>query len=326
MSYAYPRWLRNNNLQTVWASTVRLPINLPFQRERWELPDGDFLDFDRLEVERHDGPLVLVCHGLEGSSRAGYVRGLMRDLHALGIASLAMNFRSCSGEPNRLPRFYHSGETGDLGYVVERLLTEHPGRPLGLAGFSLGGNVVAKYVGERGADLPAGIRAAAVVSAPFDLTLCADTLDGPGVWPRIYRERFMRRLRGKLVAKAARLGGRIPGLDLKAAASSRNFREFDERATAPLHGFTSAPDYWKRASSGPFLPSVARPLLIISAEDDPFIPAGAIPRAAAAANPQVTLEAFAHGGHVAFVHGPPWNPLRFAERRAAQFLADRLRG
>jgi predicted alpha/beta-fold hydrolase len=136
----------------------------------------------------------------------------------------------------------------------------------------------------------------------------------------------MRRLRAKLVAKAQRLGGRIPGLDYAAATAARNFREFDERATAPLHGFSSAPDYWARASSGPFLPSVARPLLLISSADDPFIPAGAIPRAAAAANPQLQLEAFDEGGHVAFVHGPPWNPRRFAERRAAQFLAERLEG
>jgi predicted alpha/beta-fold hydrolase len=150
MSYTTPRWLRDRNLQTVWASTVRLPINLPFTRERWELPDGDFLDLDRLDVGAADAPLVVVCHGLEGSSRAGYVRGLMRDLHALGIASLGLNFRSCSGEPNRLPRFYHSGETGDLGYVIDRLLGERPQRRLGLAGFSLGGNVVAKLVGERG--------------------------------------------------------------------------------------------------------------------------------------------------------------------------------
>jgi predicted alpha/beta-fold hydrolase len=326
MSYATPRWLRGRHLQTVYASTVRLPIALPIVRQRWELPDGDFVDVDRLDADRADAPLVVVCHGLEGSSRAGYVRGLMRDLHRVGVASLALNFRSCSGEPNRLPRFYHSGETEDLGHVVDRLLGERPARPLGLAGFSLGGNVVAKFVGERGAALPAGVRAAAVVSAPFDLALCAGSLDGPGLMARVYRERFLRRLRGKVVAKARLLGGSVPGIDVASATASRTFREFDERVTARLHGFAGATDYWARASSGPFLPSVARPLLIVSSEDDPFVPASAIPHAAAAANRNLTLEVFADGGHVAFVHGPPWNPRRFAERRAAQFLAERLRG
>ena len=172
-AFRAPRWLRGRHAQTVWGSVFRMPILLPLSHERWELPDGDFIDVDRLEAPTPDAPVVVVCHGLEGSSKAGYVRGLLRDLRAHGIGAVAINFRGCSGEPNRLPRFYHSGDTGDLAFVVEKLRAERPGRALGLAGFSLGGNVVAKYLGERGDKVAPEIRAGAVVSVPFDLALCA---------------------------------------------------------------------------------------------------------------------------------------------------------
>jgi predicted alpha/beta-fold hydrolase len=141
----------------------------------------------------------------------------------------------------------------------------------------------------------------------------------------MYRERFLGALRAKLRRKACRFGGRVPGIDLAAAVAAVTFREYDERVTAPLHGFAGAEDYWSRSSAGAFLPSVRRPLLIVAADDDPLVPPGAIPRAAAAGNPKLTLEAFATGGHVAFVHGPPWAPRRFAEARAAAFLAEQLR-
>ena len=172
---------------------------------------------------------VVFCHGLEGSSKAGYVRGLARELRARGLGAVALNFRSCSGEPNRLPRFYHSGDTGDLAFVIERLRAEQPGRVLGLAGFSLGGNVVAKYLGERGDAVPPEVRAGAVVSVPFDLALCARNLDGPDLMARVYRERFLRRLRAKVLLKSRR----FPTLPTAAAQRARTFREFDEAVTAP---------------------------------------------------------------------------------------------
>ncbi len=315
-----PRWLRGRHAQTVWGALVRLPVRVPLRHERWELPDGDFLDVDLLAPPSTDAPGVVVCHGLEGSSKAGYVRGLLAELRHEGIGGVAINFRGCSGELNRLPRFYHSGDTGDVAFVVERLRRERPGRAIGLAGFSLGGNVVAKYLGERGDDLPPEVRAGAVVSVPFDLALCARTLDQADFWSRIYRGRFLRRLRSKVVRKA-RLH---PSLPHTRARTARTFREFDEHVTAPLHGFAGAEDYWRRASSGPLLPSVRRPLLILAAEDDPFIPPEALPRAAAAVNPHLTLEISREGGHVAFVHGPPWATMRHAERRAAEFLAAHL--
>lgn len=318
--FAPPRWLRGGHAQTVYGALVRMPIRLPLSHERWELPDGDFVDVDLLPAPTPNAPQVIVCHGLEGSSRSGYVRGVLRELRARGLGGVALNFRGCSGEPNRLLRFYHSGDTGDLGVIVSRLAAERPGRALGLCGFSLGGNVVAKYLGEHGDAVPREVRAAAVVSVPFDLALCAGALDGPGLMARIYRERFLRRLRAKVVRKARR----HPSLPVAAARRARTFAEFDGAVTAPLHGFASAADYWERASAGPFLPSVCRPLLILAAEDDPFIPPAVVPHAAARANPHLMLEVSDGGGHVAFVHGPPWATRRHAEQRVATFLAERL--
>jgi predicted alpha/beta-fold hydrolase len=250
------------------------------------------------------------------------VRGLVALALARGLAAAALNFRGCSGTPNRLPRNYHSGETGDLAHAVLRLSAERPGRPIVLAGFSLGGNVVVKYLGERGADLPAEVRGAAAISVPFDLAASARAIDGPGFWNRVYRERFMRRLRAKALEKARRFPQAIDG---RAVARARTFAEFDALVTAPIFGFASAEDYWRRCSSGPFLAGVRRPLLALSALDDPIVPAESVPVAAARANPQVTLETTAAGGHVAFVAGAPFWPSFWAEKRAVEFLAGLVR-
>jgi hypothetical protein len=306
---------------TMFGRVVRRPPRQPIRRERWELADGDFLDLDFLEAASPDAPLLIVLHGLEGSSRASYVRGLTATARAAGLASCAMNFRGCSGEVNRLPRFYHSGETGDLAMLVDRLVAEQPGRSIGLVGFSLGGNVVAKYLGERGDDVPFEVRAAAVISVPFDLAACAHALDGPGVQARIYRGLFIRSLNAKAAAKAARFPREIDGAR---AARARTFAEIDGWFTAPLHGFASAEDYWQRCSSGPLLGGVRRPLLALSAHDDPFVPGASLPLSLAAENPLVTLAVTSAGGHLAFVSGPPWAPERWAERSAVAFLRESL--
>lgn len=306
---------------TITANLVRVLPRLPVSRERWELPDGDFLDVDRLDGASPDSPLVLICHGLEGSSQAGYVVGVMEQARARGLASVALNFRSCSGEPNRLPRFYHSGETSDLGYVIDRLLAENPRRPLGLVGFSLGGNVVAKYLGERSSEVPEGICAAAVISVPFDLARCCAAIDGSDVASYVYRERFLRRLRPKALAKARRFPGLI---DEDRVRRARSLREFDDAVTAPLHGFAGAADYYARSSSGPLLPQVRRPLLVISAEDDPFVPGSTLPIRALRENEHVTAQVSPAGGHVGFLSGPPWALRRWAEEQAAEFIAAHL--
>lgn len=320
MSFVAAPWLPGPNVMTIYGSLVPRRIR-PGARERWTLPDGDFLDVDRTPAARPDGPMVIACHGLEGSSHAGYIVGLGAELAARGVGMLAFNFRGCSGESNRLARFYHSGETGNLDYVVARLVEERPGRALGLAGFSLGGNVVTKYLGERGARAATEIRAAAVVSVPFDLAACARTLDGRGLFPFLYRERFLRRLRKKALEKAARFPAHIDAARVRAV---RTLSDFDEAVTAPLHGFAGARDYWTRSSSGPFVAAVARPLLVLHAEDDPLIPAASLPLAALHNNSQVELRLAAHGGHVAFVSGPPWRSRRWAESTAAGWLAARL--
>lgn len=318
MDYRPAPWLPGAHAQTVFASVAR-PLPRPRgTRERWELPDGDFLDVDRFAGASPDAAVLVVCHGLEGSSRAPYVRGLVARAQSRGLAALAMNFRGCSGTPNRLPRFYHSGETGDLDLVVSRLAAERPGRLVLLSGFSLGGNVVVKYLGERGEALPAEVRGAAVVSVPFDLARCAAAIDGPGFWHRVYRERFLRRLRAKALEKARRYPDRF---DVAAVRAAGSFSAFDGAVTAPLHGFASAQDYWARSSAGRFVAGVRRRLLAMAALDDPMVPGDTLPVAAARANPAVELVVTAGGGHVGFVAGPPVRPTYWAEERAVAFLA-----
>jgi len=316
--YRPARWLPGPHLGTVFASVAR-PLPRPrYRRERWELPDGDFLDVDRLDGPAPGTPVLVVSHGLEGSSTAPYVRGLAARAARHGLAVAAWNFRGCSGVPNRLLRQYHSGETADLGFVVERLAAEAPDRPILLCGFSLGANQIVKWLGERGAGAPGQVRAAAAISTPFDLAACARALDGPGFWPWMYRERFLRRLRRKALGKAAAHPGRLDPGRVRAA---RTFAAYDGLVTAPLHGFADAEDYWTRSSSARFVAAVRRPLLLLSAADDPLVPASSVPAGAAASNPEVTLEVTSGGGHVAFVSGWPWRPRYWAESRVLDFLA-----
>jgi len=316
-------WLPGPHLGTVYASVAR-PFPRPrFRRERWDLSDGDFVDVDRLEGAGRGAPVLVVSHGIEGSSRASYVRGLAAAASRRGFAVAAWNFRGCSGESNRLLRQYHSGDTGDLGSIVDRLSAEDPDRSIALAGFSLGGNQLVKWLGERGDDLPAAVRSAVAISVPFDLALCATALDGPGFWPWVYRERFLRRLRRKALRKAADHPGRI---DADAVRRTTTFSGYDGLVTAPLHGFESAEDYWTRSSSAQFVAGVRRPLLLLSADDDPLVPPRSLPVEAAARNQAVTLEVTSGGGHVAFVSGAPWRPRFWAEERAMDFLAGFLDG
>lgn len=322
MDYLPARWLPNANAMTIFGALHR-PWAWPRSvRERWELPDGDFLDVDRVAGPGPDAPVLVVCHGLEASSRAAYVRGLVHFGSASGFAVVAMNFRGCSGTPNRLPRLYHSGETGDLAHVIARLAAEQPGRPIVLCGFSLGGNVIVKYLGERADGVPPALAGAAVISVPFDLARCARALDGPGFWNWVYRTRFLPGLRAKALEKARR----FPGLlDVRAVRAARTFAAFDAAATAPLHGFTSAEEYWERSSSGRFVGGVRRPLLALSALDDPLVPPDALPLEAVRTNASVTLVTTRTGGHVGFVSGGLFRPSYWAELRAIGFLGDLVR-
>ncbi|MGC3998642.1 MAG: alpha/beta fold hydrolase [Anaeromyxobacter sp.] len=319
MDYRPARWLPGAHAMTVFASVARpWPRPAP-RRERWELPDGDFLDVDRFAGPSPDAPVLVVLHGLEGSSRAPYVRGLVALARERGMGALALNFRGCSGEENRLARFYHSGETGDVAFAVDRLVAERPGRPVLVSGFSLGGNVVAKYLGERGEDLPPELLGGAVISVPFDLARSAAAIDGPGFWNWVYRERFLRRLRRKALHKARR----YPEVfDVPAVRAARTFSAYDQVVTSRIHGFASALDYWTQCSAGRFIGGVRRPLLAVAALDDPMVPPGSLPLEAARQNPFVTLVTTDAGGHVAFVAGAPFWPSFWAEARAVGFLGD----
>jgi predicted alpha/beta-fold hydrolase len=310
--------LRHADAQTIVANLWRPRPGPPVTRVRWELDDGDFLDLDRADGPGAEAPLAVLCHGLEGASDAPYLRGLALALVTRGLGVVALNFRTCGGEPNRLPRSYHSGETTDLGEVVRRLVVERPGRPLAVAGFSLGGNVVTKWLGEHGDRLPAEVRGGAAISVPFDLAACQRRLDGPGPFTWIYRERFMRRLRRKAAWKARQ----FPGLfDAAAVARATTFAEYDELMTAPLHGFESRDDYYARSSAGQFVAGIRRPFLALSAADDPMVPAESLPLAAAEANPAVQLVVTPHGGHTGFLDGALPRPGFWAERTTADFLA-----
>lgn len=259
---------------------------------------------------------MVALHGLEGSSRAKYVLGLLATASACGWGGLAVNFRSCSGELNRLPRFYHSGETEDLDCIVASLVTRSPYRPLALVGFSLGGNVLLKWLGERGEKVPEQVRGAVAVSVPYDLGVAAHRVDhGFG---RVYGRVFLRTLKAKALAKAARFPGLV---DPQVVSRLSSFAEFDEHVTAPIHGFAGARDYWTRSSCLPWLERIRRPTLLISAEDDPFLPAACLPRAIVARSAWLEADFPERGGHVGFVEGAwPWYASYWADGRAVRFL------
>jgi len=293
-------------------------------RERWDTPDGDFLDVDLgpHPAAGPGGPVVLVVHGLEGSARRRYVLNTCRALLARGVRPVAVNLRGCSGVPNRLPRFYHSGETGDLAFVLERLRVDHPGAPMGVLGFSLGGNAVLKMLGEREDGGSALVDAAVVMSVPFDLAAGADRLERTPVG-HFYAAYFLRSLRKKIRAKGSLLE---PLIDVDRALRARTIRAFDDAATAPLHGFRDAADYYAAASSTAFIAGVRVPTLVLHSLDDPFLDPGAVPRDALEANPAVLPVLLPRGGHVGFLEGAPWGVRLWGDEEGARFLAEALNG
>lgn len=316
-------WLPGRHAQTIGARALRTRRGVAFRRERIELPDGDFVDLDWPSVRGarlpYDAPLVVVLHGLEGSARSKYAIQAYRELAYLGIAAVGLNFRSCSGEPNRQARMYHSGDTADLRYVLERLAADRTDRPMGAIGFSLGGNVLVKYLGES-AGLPSAIRAAVAVSVPLDLAAGADVIER-GV-ARLYRRYLVRKLLRKVRAKAETLSGHV---DVARLLRARTFREFDDAGTAPLHGFRDAADYYARSSGLGYLDAIRVPVLLIASRDDPFLPAAILDEVSRVLRGRSVEARFtARGGHVGFVAGPMWAPVFWAERTGARWLATRL--
>ena len=321
-TYAPAWWVPGAHLRTLWGKLARRPPVVDTRVERWTAPDGDEIELRRVDAaSRSEGaahPRLLVLHGLEGTIRSHYLLGTLAEAQRSGWAADALIFRSCNGEVTRARRLYHSGETTDLDFVVRRLVREHPGQPLGLAGFSLGGNVLLKWLGERGADLPGEVIGAAAVSVPFDLERGSRFIERG--FKRVYTRHFLRTLRAKARAKLAR----DPGLfDAAALDRARTLFDFDDAVTAPVHGFASAHDYYARSSSLGFLPAIRCPTLLLSAIDDPFLPSDVLTqvREIARNNPNLHAEFHERGGHVGFVSGrSPFSPRYYAEERVLSFV------
>ena len=314
-------WVPGPHAQTLWGKFARRAPSLPTRLERWSTPDDDFVDVLRLDPPSPGSPRLFILHGLEGTVRSHYVGGLLRVAHARGWGADMLIFRGCGNEPNRAARFYHSGETGDLTFAVDRVLAEHPHVDLLMCGVSLGGNVLLKWLGERADAVPPRVRAAAAISVPFDLERGSRYISSG--FSRVYERHFLRTLRRKANAKLRR----YPGLfDSVALSRARTLYDFDDVVTAPVHGFRNAHDYYTRSSSLHFLPRIVRPTLLLSARDDPFLPPSVLDEVATIArvNTCLTLEFTEGGGHVGFVHGKPWRPIYYAEQRAREFLASHL--
>ena len=301
-------WLPGPHLQTLWPSLMRRRPRLELRRERVELGDGDFID---LELGSGHGPTVVVIHGLEGGLESHYAAGTLAALEAGGFRPVFMYLRGCSGEPNRLPRAYHSGASDDLAAVLAHLARGPGGPPLAAVGFSLGGNLLLKYLGETKEPL---IRSAVAVSVPFVLRDAMLRLNIAS--SVIYRNHLMRRLRDTYRRKRAVMPG-LADLDLEAM---RDFFDFDDQITAPLNGFAGANDYYARCSCRPFLRQITAPTLILHARDDPFMFPRSIP-SRDELGPGVRLELSRGGGHVGFVGGRlPWRPDYWIEGRILAFL------
>ncbi|MES2598180.1 MAG: alpha/beta fold hydrolase [Verrucomicrobiota bacterium] len=316
--YAAPRWLRGGHVQTI------LPVFLPRRFRAWdrqdrlELKDGDFLELRWMQAQGSEArPLALLSHGLEGSVEAIYIRSMARTLAAAGWDVLAWNYRGCGGIENRLRRFYHSGESADLHFVIEHAASSYA--RIALVGFSLGANLSLKAVGER-APHPS-IRAVIGISGPVDLASSAVAIDQKPA-NRVYQKRFLQSLKDKVVAKSARypeLHEMLAGNDGIRAVTT--LKEFDERITAPLHGFADAEDYWAKASSLPYLPNIRVPALLLSARNDPLLTAASFPEELARSSEHLHLEAPMNGGHVGF-HDFRAGLQPWSERRVLEFLSS----
>lgn len=288
--------------------------------ERLTTPDGD-----RLHLYHRDAapgrPRVVLLHGLEGSVESHYVQGILERAERRAWSVTVLVFRGCGPELNTAPRLYHSGETSDLRLVLDELARRSPDERLFLAGVSLGGNVLLKFLGEAPAAVPRQVAAAAAVSVPFDLEAgCRHLQRG---FARVYDRHFLRSLRRKALQKLEQ----HPGLfDKMRLLRARTIEDFDDAVTGPVHGFDGSHDYYARSSSIHFLRDIAVPTLLLSAEDDPFLPKEVLRRAGAiaAGNPQLTVQFSPHGGHVGFLSGAiPFRPMHWAEDRLMEFFHAR---
>ncbi|MGR8947360.1 MAG: hydrolase [Gammaproteobacteria bacterium] len=331
MSHFNPAWwLPNGHFQTIWASKVARHQDVSYRIENFDFSDGDetavawhpsHLSLDALRepdsnnAARNPTPIVVVLHGLEGSSDSNYARGIAHQLALLGWRVAILHFRGCHSGPNKLQRSYHSGDTNDLREFLAEIKSRAPHAPIFGVGYSMGGNVLLKYLGEEASE--SLIDVAVAVSVPFKLDQAADRLARGA--SRLYQHVLLTSLKQKLLAKFAH---RQCPIDLSSVPSLKSIRAYDDIVTAPLHGFRSAEDYYRRSSSQQFLSSVSTPTLIIHAEDDPLVPATAIP-SKKVLHDNTLLECSPQGGHVAFVSGSnPLNPDYWLDERIKKFLTS----
>ena len=299
MMFKTPAWLPGGHAQTIWPALFsRRHFGPPLakNRERWATPDGDFIDVD---MTAHTvaplAPLLVLFHGLEGSSASQYAVAFADFAASQGLAFAVPHFRGCSGEINRAPRAYHSGDFQEIDWILKRLAADHPGRPLLAVGVSLGGNALLRWAGEMGEGAAHTVRAVAAVCSPLDLAAGGHAI-GRGFNRLVYTRMFL----SSMVPKALRKLEQYPGLfDREALLAARDLYSFDNLFTAPLHGFRDTEDYWARASAKPVLAQIRVPALALNARNDPFVPAHSLPTAREA-GARVTLWQPAHGGHVGF--------------------------
>ena len=308
-------WVPERHSQTLFPTLFRRPIPLTLTEEILELPDGDFVELAWSEPKT-SGPIIALFHGLEGSVDSGYVQGIMRVIQQLGWQGVLMHFRTCGKYGNRLPRWYHSGDSPDVGYFIDVLHQRFPDRPLGAFGVSLGGNALLKYLGEKGDETP--LSAAMAVSVPFELGNTADHLTTG--FSRIYQRHLIRLVRKKVLEKQKKMS--LP-MDVEAFKKANTFYQVDN-AAAKMHGYSSADDYYARASARQFLKSIAVPTLVLHSENDPFMTPEAIP-SQAELSPHVTLELTKSGGHVGFVYGEnPLRPKYWVDKRFREFYEQQF--
>lgn len=309
-TYRSPEWLAGGHAQTIYPYLLKHP-EIPYRRVRVDTLDGDFVDFDWLDGPA-DAPLVVLFHGLEGSSRSHYALALMRQLQAQGWRGVAPHFRGCSGEPNRLPRAYHSGDYEEIEWMLRTIRAASPEGLLYAVGVSLGGSALLNWLGREERAAQRWVTAAAAISTPLDLSAAGIAI-AQG-FNRLYTVHFLFTLKPKALGIAQRFPGM---LDAAAIRKVDTMFAFDEAVTAPLHGFTGTADYWKRASSKPWLRGVGVPTLVLNARNDPFIPVASLPTPAEVSAP-VVLEQPDHGGHAGFLAAPfpgqsDWLPMRLLQ-------------
>ena len=325
MKYIAPRWLPGGQLQTIWPALYARRVFGPrpeYRRERWDTPDGDFVDVDYLQ----DGvaadaprPLLVVFHGLEGSSRSHYCEAFADLARERGWACALPHFRGCSGEINRAPRAYHSGDHAEIGWMLQQLRARHQG-PLMAVGVSLGGNALLRWAQEAGSQAGAVVKAVVAISSPVDLTAAGQAL-GLGFNRHVYTRMFLRTLKPKALVKARAHPGVVK---VDALLAARDLYEYDNAYTAPVHGFASTEDYWLRASAKPGLRAMRHvPALVLNARNDPFVPAESLPRPHEV-GPAVTLWQPDEGGHVGFPQGRFPGHVADLPRAVGRWLAQHL--